>query len=113
MTDVTVPDLRAAARIDARALAAAGVTVLLWASAFVGIRDAGAPAAAGPRSLGRLLGGGLVLGPLVATRREALPPRADVPRLVLCGLLWFAAYNGILNSAEPPVDAGPAGGART
>jgi drug/metabolite transporter (DMT)-like permease len=108
MSDVTVPDVRAAARSDLLAVAAAGVTVLLWASAFVGIRDAGADIAPGPLSLGRLLVGGAVLGALVAARREALPPRADVPRLVVCGLLWFAAYNVILNSAEQRVDAGTA-----
>jgi drug/metabolite transporter (DMT)-like permease len=84
------------------------VTVLLWASAFVAIRDAGAEIGAGPLSLGRLLVGGAVLSVFVAMRREALPPRRDVPRLVLCGLLWFAAYSVILNTAEHHVDAGTA-----
>jgi drug/metabolite transporter (DMT)-like permease len=108
MADATIPDVRGAVRADTLALAAALVTVLLWASAFVGIRDAGAEIGAGPLSLGRLLVGGAVLGALVAWRREALPPRADVPRLLLVGLLWFAAYNVILNSAEHSVDAGTA-----
>src|SRR3954453_7913593 len=108
MSDVTVPDVRAAVRADLLAVAAAGVTVLLWASAFVGIRDAGAEIAAGPLSLGRLLVGGAVLGAIVLRRREALPPRAGGPRRLLVGLLWFAAYNIILNSAEPRVDAGTA-----
>src|SRR4051795_1694640 len=108
MTDTPIADVRDAVRMDGLALAAALVTVMLWASAFVGIRDAGAQIAAGPLSLGRLLVGGAVLGAVVATRREALPPRADVPQLVLCGLLWFAAYNVILNSAEHRVDAGTA-----
>jgi drug/metabolite transporter (DMT)-like permease len=102
MRDAAIPDVPAAART------AALVTVCLWASAFVGIRDAGAEIAAGPLSLGRLLVGGAVLGALVARRREALPPRADLPRLLLVGLLWFAAYNVILNSAEQRVDAGTA-----
>ena len=108
MTDATMPEVRGAVRTDGLALAAALVTVALWASAFVGIRDAGAEIAAGPLSLGRLLVGGAVLGALVLRRREALPPRADVPRLLLVGLLWFAAYNVILNSAEHRVDAGTA-----
>jgi drug/metabolite transporter (DMT)-like permease len=90
------------------ALAAAFVTVVLWASAFVGIRAAGEQISAGPLSLARLLVGSAVLGLLVAVRRERLPPRADVPRLVLCGLLWFAAYNVVLNAAEQRVDAGTA-----
>ena len=44
------------------AATAIAVTVTLWASAFVGIRAAGAHFAAGPLALGRLLLGCLVLG---------------------------------------------------
>jgi len=108
MTDQTITDLPALPRLDGLAVGAALVTVLLWASAFVAIRDAGAEISAGPLSLGRLLVASAVLGTLVAVRRDALPPRRDVPRLVLCGLLWFAAYSVILNSAEQRVDAGTA-----
>src|SRR6185295_3991092 len=112
MTETTIDAApsppRAAARPDGLALGAALVTVVLWASAFVGIRDAGREISAGPLSLGRLVVASVCLGVLVAARREALPPRADVPRLVLCSLLWFAAYNVILNSAEHRVDAGTA-----
>jgi drug/metabolite transporter (DMT)-like permease len=93
---------------EAPALAAALVTVVLWASAFVAIRDAGTTISPGPLSLGRLLVASAALGVLVVVRGEALPPRADVPRLVLCSLLWFAAYNVILNTAERQVDAGTA-----
>jgi drug/metabolite transporter (DMT)-like permease len=90
------------------ALAAALVTVVVWASAFIAIRAAGDEMSPGPLSLGRLLVGSVVLGVVVAARRERLPPRADIPRLVLCGLLWFAAYNVVLNAAEQRVDAGTA-----
>jgi drug/metabolite transporter (DMT)-like permease len=90
------------------ALGAALITVTLWASAFVGIRAAGEVLSPGPLTLGRLLVAAVVLGAIVAARREALPPRADVPRLVLCGLLWFGAYNVLLNAAEQRVDAGTA-----
>jgi drug/metabolite transporter (DMT)-like permease len=116
MSDTTIetpaPQMAGAAAVGVRrdglGLAAALVTVLLWASAFVAIRDAGSEISAGPLSLGRLIVASVVLGLLVAVRREALPPRADVPRLVLCSLLWFAAYNVILNTAEQRVDAGTA-----
>lgn len=108
MTDVALSDARPALRADRLGPAAALVTVVLWASAFVAIRDAGADIAAGPLSLARLLVGGAVLGALVAVRREALPPRRDLPRLALVGLLWFAAYSILLNSAEQRVDAGTA-----
>ncbi|MDX6700046.1 MAG: hypothetical protein QOF26_272 [Baekduia sp.] len=89
-------------------LAAALLTVTLWASAFVGIRAAGHELSAGALSLARLLVGSVALGALVALRREALPPRADLPRLVLCGVLWFGVYNVALNEAERHVDAGTA-----
>jgi drug/metabolite transporter (DMT)-like permease len=102
------PPLQRSGRPDALALAAALVTVVAWASAFVGIRAAGADIAAGPLTLARLLSGCAVLGAIVLARRERLPPRADVPRLVLVGLLWFGAYNVLLNAAEQRIDAGTA-----
>src|SRR3954454_19976558 len=97
-----------ARRPDRLALAAALITVGLWASAFVGIRAAGRDLSAGSLSLGRLLVGAAALGLLVAVRREALPARADLGRLLACGLLWFGAYNILLNAAEQRVDAGTA-----
>jgi len=90
------------------ALGAALVTVTLWASAFVGIRAAGEDVSPGALTLGRLLVAAVLLGVVVAVRREALPPRADLPRLVLCGLLCLGAYNVLLNAAEQRVDAGTA-----
>lgn len=93
---------------DTAALAAAIVTVVVWASAFVGIRAASDDLSAGPLSLGRLVIGALVLGVVVAFRGDHLPPRRDLPRLVVCGLLWFGAYNVLLNAGEQDVDAGTA-----
>lgn len=89
-------------------IAAAGTTVLLWASAFVGIRAAGESLSPGPLALGRLLIGSLVLGALVAARRESWPSRRDLLPIALCGLLWFGGYNVALNAAEQRVDAGTA-----
>ena len=88
--------------------AAAGVTVLLWASAFVGIRAAAEHLSAGPLTLGRLVVGAAALGAFVAIRRDPLPPRSALPRLLACGLLWFGAYNVLLNAAEQRIDAGTA-----
>lgn len=90
------------------AVGAALVAVVLWASAFVGIRAAGRALSAGPLSLSRLLVGSLALGILVAVRRQPLPPRRDYRGLLVCGLLWFGAYNVLLNQAERQVDAGTA-----
>jgi drug/metabolite transporter (DMT)-like permease len=90
------------------ALAAALVTVALWASAFVGIRAAGEDLSPGALSLGRLLVAAAALGAFVASRREPLPPRGDLGRLLACGLLWLGAYNVLLNAAEQRIDAGTA-----
>lgn len=97
-------------------LAAALTTVVLWASAFVGIRAAGHDLSAGALTLGRLLLGTAALGALVLfKRRQAgaaqtafLPPRQDVPRLLMVGVLWFGIYNVALNEGERHVDAGTA-----
>jgi drug/metabolite transporter (DMT)-like permease len=90
------------------ALGAAGITVLLWSSAFVGIRAAGRHLSPGALTLGRLTVGTIVLGGLLALRREGLPPRPAWPLATLCGLLWFGVYNVSLAAAEQRVDAGTA-----
>jgi drug/metabolite transporter (DMT)-like permease len=94
------------------AVVAALVTVCFWASAFVGIRSAGATFAPGALSLGRLTVATAVLGVVMVLRHEPLPSR-DALRavglpLLVCGLLWFGAYNIALNSGERRVDAGTA-----
>ncbi len=99
----------AGARRDALlALGAAFVTVGFWASAFVGIRDAGEELSPGALALARLAVGSAVLGLVVALRREPWPGRRDLPALLICGVLWFGLYNVALNAAEQRVDAGTA-----
>ncbi len=89
------------------ALAAMSVTVLAWASAFVGIRGVGRTYEPGPLALGRLLLGTAALGLLLLTRRRWVrPARREWGLLVVCGLAWFAVYNVALNAAERRVDAG-------
>lgn len=90
------------------ALAAAAVTVVLWASAFVSIRSAGEAYSPGALALGRLLAGSLVLGCILLIRREGLPPRAAWPGIAVSGLLWFGVYMVVLNWGEQEVDAGTA-----
>ena len=101
-----------ARRGSTAALAAALATVLLWASAFVGIRSAGRSLAPGALTLGRLVVALVVLAVIGAVRGERLPHAAAVrragPALLVCGLLWFAGYNVVLNAAERRVDAGTA-----
>lgn len=93
---------------DTLAIAAAGVTVVLWASAFVGIRAAGDDFSPGGLALGRLTIAAVVLGLLVLARREPLPAARDLPLIALSGLLWLGAYSVLLNAAEQRVDAGTA-----
>ncbi|GAA2808984.1 DMT family transporter [Streptomyces showdoensis] len=95
-------------RTSRLALAAAGVTVVLWASAFVSIRSAGAAYSPGALALGRLLAGSLVLVAVLLIRREGLPPRAAWRGIAVSGLLWFGVYMVVLNWGEQEVDAGTA-----
>src|SRR5882757_7203962 len=94
--------------VDRRSLLAAGVTVLLWASAFVAIRSAGEHFAPGALALGRLLAGSAVLVVVLLVRREGWPPRAAWPGIVAAGVLWFGVYMVALNWGEQEVDAGTA-----
>lgn len=84
-------------RMDLPATGAAAVTVVLWASAFVSIRSAGAAYSPGALALGRLLAGALVLGVICLVRGEGLPPRAAWPGIAVSGLLWFGLYMVALN----------------
>jgi drug/metabolite transporter (DMT)-like permease len=54
------------------------VTVVLWASAFVGIRAAAVDLSPGALAVGRLLVGSLVLGTLALARRGTWPSRRDL-----------------------------------
>ncbi len=93
-------------QVAPRVLLAVAVTVLLWASAFVGIRSAGHHFGPGALALGRLVVGALALGAVMLIRNESLPPRRALPGIALCGLLWFGLYNVALNAAERHLDAG-------
>lgn len=88
--------------------AAAALTVVLWASAFVAIRSAGDAYSPGALALGRLLAGALALGVLCVVRREGLPPRSAWRGIALSGVLWFGFYMVALNWGEQRVDAGTA-----
>ena len=91
-------------------LAAVGVPLVFWASAFVGIRHLGHDFSPGALSLGRLLVGALCLGVVVLLFSGGLPRptgRQGVS-IVTIGVLWFGIYNVALNAGERRVDAGTA-----
>ncbi|MFI9269517.1 DMT family transporter [Kitasatospora sp. NPDC052896] len=98
----------AESRLDGKAVVAASATVVLWASAFVAIRDATNHFSPGALALGRLVTGSVALLALLLYRREGLPPRAAWPGIVASGVLWFGLYMVALNWGESQVDAGTA-----
>src|SRR5687767_8457914 len=91
-----------------KAVLAATVTIVLWASAFVVIRSSGAHLSPGPMALARVAVATLVLTPFVlrgSVRRAGpiLPRGWAILPVVGYGALWFAGYNVALNAAEQHV----------
>ncbi len=95
-------------KVDRPALAAALLSVLPWASAFVGIRAVAPDLSSGSLALGRLVIGSVALGVLVALRPWQRPLPRDLVLIGTADLLWFATYNLALNTAEHSFDAGTA-----
>ncbi|WP_166521002.1 DMT family transporter [Modestobacter roseus] len=87
-------------------LLAVAVTVLAWASAFIGIRAVGEDLSPGALALGRLLVGAAVLGLLLVRRGWVAPTPGEWRLLLVCGVGWFGIYNVALNAAEQHLDAG-------
>ncbi|WP_229071037.1 DMT family transporter [Actinoplanes sp. DH11] len=87
---------------------AAGITVLLWASAFVGVRAVGHDYSPGALALGRQLAGtaALTLVVLLRPSRPALPRGRVLAGVLTWGVAWFGLYNLALNTAERHLDAG-------
>jgi drug/metabolite transporter (DMT)-like permease len=94
--------------MNSRAVAAAAITVVLWASAFVALRSAGGHFTPGALALGRLLTASLALAVMWRASGGGLPPKAAWPGILASGLLWFGLYMVVLNWGERHVDAGTA-----
>lgn len=89
--------------------AAAVVTVVLWASAFIGIRAAGHDYSPGPLALGRMFVGALALTVIAGLAGKIRLPRGrTLAGVIVWGVLWFGLYNLALNTAERTLDAGTA-----
>jgi drug/metabolite transporter (DMT)-like permease len=104
-------ELRAAttrSAVDWPAIGAAGLSIVLWASAFVGIRAVAPDLAPGSLALGRATVGAIALGIVVALRRPARPSRRMLLPIVVSGILWMGLYNIVLNTGERHIDAGTA-----
>lgn len=91
----------------------AGITLVLWASAFVAIRHL-QDVPPGALAQGRTLVGTVVLALFLLIRRVRTQRRMVVPRgrdrlaVLTVGVLWFGAYMVALNAAEQRIDAGTA-----
>lgn len=96
-------------RINALGIAAVAVTVVLWASAFVGIRAIGPTFSPGSLTLGRLAVAAVVLGAVVLPqllKSRKLPQGREWWPILAYGVMWFGGYNVALNAAEHLLDAG-------
>lgn len=86
--------------IDRRAYLAAGITVILWASAFPGIRAAIQSYTPAYVALIRYVTASLVLVLYALFVRIRLPHWRDLPGFALLGLVGIAFYNVALNAGE-------------
>ncbi|WP_194764473.1 DMT family transporter [Microbacterium sp. UFMG61] len=89
-------------------LVAALVTVVLWASAFIGIRGAGPHYDPGALALLRMAVGSAALAIIAVRHGIRLPARRHWWLVAVWGIGWFCVYNLALNAAERTLDAGTA-----
>ncbi|MGP0222311.1 MULTISPECIES: DMT family transporter [unclassified Paenarthrobacter] len=94
------------APISKAGIAAVAITVVLWASAFVGIRAVGPSFSPGSLTLGRLAVAAVVLGIVVLPTLKVWPRGREWLPIAAYGVMWFAGYNVALNAAEHLLDAG-------
>ncbi len=90
-------------------LAALAATVVLWASAYAGIRVGLVEYGPGQVALFRLLTASVVLALYALVTRMRLPEIRDLPAVLLLGFLAFTVYHAALNFGERTVGAGAAG----
>ncbi|WP_333779676.1 DMT family transporter [Saccharopolyspora indica] len=95
-----------------KATAAVAVTIVLWASAFVAIRNIGHSLSPAPMALLRLSVAALALSLMVLIRFRGAPRPPKSRRTLLLvavyAVLWLAGYTVVLNAAEQHIDAGTA-----
>lgn len=93
---------------DWKTAAAIAVTLVLWASAFVGIRAGLKGYAPAELALLRYLVGSAVLAVYALVAGIRLPARRDWGRIALTGFLGFTLYNLALNTGATRVTAASA-----
>ncbi len=93
---------------EPRALAAAAITIVLWSSAFPGIRAALAGYSPGELVLLRFLIASAALGILALVARMPLPRPADLPGMLLLGLVGIGVYHTALTFGQQSISSGAA-----
>jgi drug/metabolite transporter (DMT)-like permease len=87
-------------------VAAAVVTMVLWASAFIAIRAVGAHYSPGAMAAGRLAVGAAALSAVALLRPVRLPRGRPLLLVLAYGAAWFGVYAVLINAAERQLDAG-------
>lgn len=99
-------------RTDAKAIAAAIATLVVWSSAFSGISIVVGPGGgygAGAAALLRFLVASATMGVLAVATRMRLPRRADLPRIAIAAIFGITLYHLGFTFGETRVSAGAAG----
>jgi len=94
--------------VESRALVAIILTIIPWASAFVGIRAGLQDYSPGHLTLLRFLVASLVMLIYALLVRMPLPERKDWPAILGLGFLGITTYHTALNYGQVTVQAGPA-----
>lgn len=111
MNNASLLPLKSASRwasLDKLSLFGAGLTVILWASAFAGIRVGLETYTPESLALLRYLVASGVLLIYALITRMPLPDWRDLPAIFAMGFLGFTLYNVALNAGEVGVSAGVA-----
>ncbi|MBA3883452.1 MAG: EamA family transporter [Chthoniobacterales bacterium] len=94
--------------MDRKTALAIGVTLLLWASAFAGIRAALRDYSPAHLALGRFLVASSILAVVAVWKQTRFPDWRDTPRIILTGFVGITLYHIALNFGEMTVSAGAA-----
>lgn len=94
--------------LDLKIISAHFITIIIWASAFPGIRVALMAYSPEHISLLRLLIGSFVLIIIAVIRKTPFPELKDIPIILLLGFLGFTVYQVALNYGEQTISAGVA-----
>src|SRR3982074_2155581 len=95
-------------RFTSRTLVALAFTLVVWASAFAGIRAGLRAYSPANLAIVRFLVASLVLAIYAGIAHFRRPELRDIPGLVLTGAVGITFYNLALNYGETRVDAGAA-----